>query len=460
MFVELIGKWLANMPEAKAVKLCEAVARLMERTHKGEITRRNLKKCFPELSEEELRRLTHEACARTIELGMMGLAGKYFDAKRRKETIKIDEKTLEFMQSTQESSRGVLFLIPHTTLMEACTALPLFFNAHKPTSVLYRAFKSKALEREVLQGRQTMGIRLLNRKTGKLELARALKRGENGGMLFDQNSGRLGALISFMGRLTAVTDLQDILYHQAGRPLPVFLMIRRTAFWRGEIVAVALPEPKDETESLSIAVHRELEKHLRNPATRTDWLWAHNRWKALASRQRRLGLNHKEVKEVPTEKKFSVVARLPKNLREALSLLALLRAMRRSRPDMQLTLLTRSRLIETFLANHAADRCLGLPKSFFSRVKFCGSLKKEYFDMALDFEGSLSSRIELSATQIKERYTLNPTSDLAASAETFARSLGLTGDVEKLSAPLPTESELKKIPAETFATAAKNWLSY
>jgi hypothetical protein len=146
------------------------------------------------------------------------------------------------------------------------------------------------------------------------------------------------------------------------------------------------PLPKSDLP-LAIAAHRWLEKYLRDPEHRSDWLWTHKRWDALMSPQNRLGLNHKDVLEVPTEKKFRVVRACPTN-RKSGGVKPLLARLRASRPDMSLTLIGRSRYIETMREAGLCEKYIGLPRGFWASVRFCRKLRAEDFDVALDFVGA------------------------------------------------------------------------
>jgi hypothetical protein len=340
-------------------------------------------------------------------MGMFALAGANFGADRWRKTVSIDDATAERFNSLQSprQPRPVLMLIPHTTLLEALTVIPLLLPQARTTNVLYRAFGSVAIERAVKSEREAHGARLLSRSNGVLELIRGLKRGENAAMLFDQNSGRGGGLISFMGRLAAATDLPDIIARQV-EVEPVMVTVVRTGFWRGEFIFEPLPKSD---LPLAIAAHRWLEKYLRDPEHRSDWLWTHKRWDALMSPQNRLGLNHKDVLEVPTEKKFRVVARLPDEPEKVEALKPLLARLRASRPDMSLTLIGRSRYIETMREAGLCEKYIGLPRGFWASVRFCRKLRAEDFDVALDFVGSWRSALELWETRAPQRFGFGKT---------------------------------------------------
>ncbi len=200
------------MPERAVESLARGCAGILRGLPRGQMVKRNLRMALEIENEEKLDNLTLEACERTVELGLMGLAGQSFSKERWQRTIFISDKTRKLVEELLSQPRGVLLLIPHTTLMEALTVLPIFFDVQRRVSVLYRAFGSPAVERAVLGRRQAHGVQLLSRDVGMRKLIHELRAGQVGGLLFDQNSGDKGEIISFMGRAAAASDMPDIVY--------------------------------------------------------------------------------------------------------------------------------------------------------------------------------------------------------------------------------------------------------
>lgn len=404
MFVELIGRWAAGLSPKRAQEVCHFVGGLMYRSHKSQRIRKNIHKTFPELTKEQVETFTRQNCTLTVELGLLGLAGRFFSPERWREVISISDEIRTKIDELQADKRGVLFLTPHTILIEAITAMPHFFKGLKPISVLYRAFKSKSLQKTMLKGREGGGMRLLNRTTGLYQIIRALRRGENGGMLFDQKSGSMGIFFSFMQRAATASDLPDILYRRSGNPVPIYLAIKRTGFWRGEIVLEQLSEEGAGDTGLTIAAHRQLEKHLSDPATRIDWLWAHERWNTLQATRRRLGLVHRKVVEAPRAPRVNFLIRLPADLNVARAILPMIAVLPYSRGDSVITIACRSEMIDEVHALGFAKRVVGYPKGFAKRLRFFHRLRECEFEAALGFEGSYAELLELAASGAEACY--------------------------------------------------------
>jgi lauroyl/myristoyl acyltransferase len=405
MIVELAGRLLALCPQGVARGLAALIGGLVALSPKGEVIRENLRQAFPQMPARERERLVWQNARRTIELGMLALAGRFFSPARWRRVFNVSADTLAQIEALQSQPKGVLLLIPHTTLMEGLTALPIFLSKHKPVSILYRAFGSQMLERAILAGRQQQGVHLLNRKQGLYALIRALERGENAGLLFDQNSGTQGVLFDFMGRLVSATDLPDRLQARTGA-LPCLLVLIRTGFWSGELRLVRLLPPSEGGGSLVVQAHDWLADYLSEPAHMSDWLWAHKRWHALQSSRNRLGLGGRELLRAPSKRRNRVLIYLPEELREILTLLPFLRALRKGRPDMHLTLLTRTAYLPLIQSAGVGDFCLGLPREGFGRYLFFSRLSRERFGLMINCCRTPLSDIESTLTGTPLRLAL------------------------------------------------------
>lgn len=407
MIVQLLGRLMAALPLRVVEGLCAGAGTVLSVLPRGRMVRRNMQMALgldEEIDKKKLEKMAREACCRTIELGVMGLAGQYFSPERWRQTIGVSDETQKLVEELLAQPRGVLLLIPHTTLMEALTALPIFFNPSKSVSVLYRSFASPAVEEAILGRRQAHGVRLLSRQKGMRELIQGLRAGNVGGLLFDQSSGEKGTLISFMGRAAAASNLPDIILQHAS-PIPVVLAIRRTGFWRGQLVVQKLEEA-DNAPALTLQSHRWLEGYLRDERSSTDWLWLHNRWKCLNAPWERLGFSGRfgrTVLEVAKEKKTKIFIRMPNWLGDIVMALPVLRALRASRPDAQITLFCRSPYIPLIEKFAIADRVLGLPKKLWKSVGYLRTFKNERPDFCLALTNSLRGDLEMWATGSKQR---------------------------------------------------------
>ncbi len=401
--LSLLGRFVAALSEGAVEGLCRFAGFCIFHTSRGALARRNIRMALEVSDKQRVRRLAYEACCRAAELGLLGLAGQFFSPERWRRTISVSEELRAKLLEVGASERGLLFFVPHTTLMEALTALPLFFPENKKRiSVLYRAFASEALEQAILKRRQKHGARLLSRDKGLRELVHELQRGQVGALLFDQNSGHKGGLISFMGRAASASDLGDVICKHADCATYV-LALRRRGFWRGEIIAEELkPEQKGEG-ALAIAAHRWLERYLRDEATSTDWLWLHKRWKCLDTRKSRLGLNHKQIFEIPVQKKTKIFVRIPNWLGDVVMALPVLRALRASRPDAEITFFSKNIYLPLLQRFGLADRVLGIPRGDFKALRFFASLRDEAPDFTIALTNSLRGDLEMLATGCRQR---------------------------------------------------------
>lgn len=175
-----------------------------------QVTQINLQHCFPEKSDEEIKRLTK---AHLIEAGKtlveMGPAWFWPEEKALK-TIKTIHK-IELMETAKNNKNGIIFLAPHLGNWEF---LGVWLSANYPMTIMYAPAKLPALDRLIKSSRERAGGKLVpaNRK-GVVELSRALKRNESIGILPDQEpdiSG--GEFVSFFSMQALTITLASNLY--------------------------------------------------------------------------------------------------------------------------------------------------------------------------------------------------------------------------------------------------------
>ncbi|HEV3410388.1 MAG TPA: lysophospholipid acyltransferase family protein, partial [Chthoniobacterales bacterium] len=99
------------------------------------------------------------------------------------------------------------------------------------------------------------------------------------GVLIDQSAGYAGLWMPLFGRLTSSSTLAATLSIRTGVPvLPLAMYTSGRARWKLSIGTPVYPDG-DDPELLTAEINRLLEEQIR--ASPADWLWGHNRWKAL-----------------------------------------------------------------------------------------------------------------------------------------------------------------------------------
>jgi len=177
-------------------------------------TRKNLKTCFPNRSEEELDLLVRESLVHTaataLEMGWAWVAPL-------SATLKLvrGSEGLSAFDSAVESSRGVVLLAPHLSNWEV---FGFFACEGKPSNFMYQPPQNAGLDKLLRRVRSRNGVNLAptNRK-GVAQLLSALKRGEIVGILPDQVPADAGGEFSdFYGEPALTMTLVSKLIQRTG----------------------------------------------------------------------------------------------------------------------------------------------------------------------------------------------------------------------------------------------------
>ncbi len=268
------------LPLALSIKLGQAIARFgfgfakLRRT--GE---RNLQIAFPNLSEDERRKILR-GCFEN--LGRLLAVFSHLDDPPEKLKRWVDCDGLEHIKAAESSGRGVILFTGHIGAWElASFGLSLFGH---PLRFLVRRLDNPKIETVIDHTRTRLGNRTIHKRFAGREMMRTLQSGGMLGILVDLNTlDREGIFVDFFGVPASTTFLVAKLALRTGAlVLPVF------APWDESrqrfILKIAEPlevEPSgDETEDvrrLTQLFTSVVEDYVRRYPD--QWLWIHRRWK-------------------------------------------------------------------------------------------------------------------------------------------------------------------------------------
>ena len=427
----------------------------------------NLSHAFPGENMRTLKRIGRTSCKRTMEMGVFSLASPFFSKARVRKHFSVvaDLKALELDEKS--SSRPRVVLVPHFCEMEAITMLPTIWDIAIPeTGVIYRPFKNKDLEAYVKSTRERFGLKLLSRKEGFLQAGEILRNHGCVAVLFDQNAGHHGVLSTFMDRIASTSELAGLLVQKYKADLLV-AHAKRTGFWRAELHLERIPCEHDK-DQVTLTANRWLEETLREDATRipngapevwaaqseavldagalgggswkrkpisstgasresraqgplrqkwaaqtSGWLWLHSRWRTQDEHQVRFRLQMRKsiLPETLTfynkeklEPTYRLWVRLPNWLGDVVMALPLLRALKTGRPDVELTLIGQTPVLELLEQLGIGHQYVPLPKRGFGYFSKFLSLRKAFPDTHLLFTNSTRGDIEARIVGAPQRF--------------------------------------------------------
>jgi len=267
-----------------------------------------------------------------------------------------------------------------------------------PCGAIYQTLRNPFIDREIRDRRSREGLRLFARKEGffsAIELARA---GGSVGVLCDQHAGDGGVWVPLFGRLASTSPLPAAMAMRTdGLILAASMYTDGVGRWRFVIQDPVEPCSRDSAE-VTAQVNRILESQIRvSPA---DWLWAHNRWKT-PDPKFLLGSSKRGFFTEGLTQKFRLVIRSTNWLGDAVMTIPAVRAMKRSRPDLELTVLTPAKLAGLWRAVPEVDVVLPLAEG--GIVDVANQLRKGNYDVIVLFPNSLRVGLEAWLSGIPRR---------------------------------------------------------
>lgn len=414
-FLQILGWSVAHAPEAFlrffAAALGDFVFFALRRRRRLILS--NLHHAFPEKSAAWRRAIGRESCRRLIETGLLSLATPFLDEHRYREIVSASPTLLACFAEHRTTPTATLICSPHLAYWEAQTAMSLVLPAPFPEfGTIFRPLDNPAANRLVQTSRERFGMKLLSRKDGFAEALKILRRRGFVGLLFDQNAGLQGALTTLFGRVCSTTELAGLMAEKFdARVFGIFP--RRRAFWRVEIDVTRIATDNT-TEAVTLALNRWLENLLRDDDNLcASWLWAHDRWRhqdipekrlRLESRRNLLAADLRARSLAALPRRTRIWVRLPNWLGDVAMVAPLLRALRVSRPDAEITLVARPQFLPLLERWSLADRLHALPPRGVGYFRHFWKLRAEFADVWLLFTNSARGDLEARLAGARQRF--------------------------------------------------------
>lgn len=419
--VKSLGFLLSRVPESGLnliskcfgdfVYLCGRSRRIM--------ALRNLHHAFPEKSEAWRRAILREHCRRLIEMSLYVLCSPFYNQSRMREILtRPARESLDIFDQANKSETGSILLIPHFTLSETISAMPLHFEAAKGrVSVIFRPLNNRKLNEWVTWSRSRFGVELLSRKSGYSSAIRRLETGGSVGILFDQNASGKGSKIHFMDRVVSATELPGILAHRKNSKTYV-VYAERTAFFRARVSVFELNRGSSPID-LTLGAHKWLAEYLGESSDHcADWLWLHDRWGSPKNPKRRFQLKPKRnrLREDAAfrageafSRTTSVWLLLPEQESKDYDLPEILLMIRKARPDYALCLISERSEDDVLrkFSEHEPDRIVQLPDDPRRHNKVTAAIAKEYPDVWINLRTTRKSLILSKQSHADQRFGID-----------------------------------------------------
>jgi heptosyltransferase-2 len=417
LLLQTLGWILAHAPErllhGLATCLGEIVLWLMPRRRR--LALGNLDHAFPARSALWRRQIARTSSRRLVETALLSLATPYLSESRLRTIIRPSASLVDLITRSQREPRATVLVSPHMAYWEVQTCMPLVLPAPFPEfGVIYRPLDNAAADDWVKRARERFGLQLLSRKAGFAEAMKILRRQGIVGMLFDQNAGMQGALTTLFGRICSTSELPGLMVEKFSAQL-VVLYPRRLGFWRIELGLDSLP-PAPTAAGATVALNRWLETALAGDDNLcASWLWAHDRWRHQDVPARRFHLESKRdflaadlaARGLTTlPRRTRVFIRLPNWLGDVVMALPLLRALRISRPDAEITLVAKRPFLPLLADWGVADHLEPLPARGAGYFLHFWRLRRAYPDVWLLFTNSFRGDLEAWLTGCRQRFGL------------------------------------------------------
>jgi heptosyltransferase II len=416
LLLKTLGWMLAHMPEPVLHALAVVAGDLIffAPGSRRRLVLSNLHHAFPGRPRAWQHQVGRESCRRLVETALLSFATPFLSEARLRTIISASPGLLAAYAAQEAAPAATIFCSPHIAYWEAQTSMALVLPGALPEfGIIFRPLDNAAANAWVTRARERFGMRMLSRREGFAEALKILRRRGFVGVLFDQNAGMQGALTTLFSRVCSTTELPGLMAEKfAARVYGIFP--RRRAFWRVEI-DVQRVTSDGTAAGVTLALNRWLEAALAaDDNLCASWLWIHNRWRnqdippkrlRLEARRDLLGADLRARNLPALPRKTRVWVRLPNWLGDVVMALPLLRALRVSRPDAEITLIAKDRFLPLLATWKVADRLLALPPrggpGYFA---YFWQLRQDYPDTYLLFTNSLRGDLEAWLTRCRQRF--------------------------------------------------------
>ncbi len=300
------------------------------------------------------------------------------------------------------AGRPIVMALSHLSNWEVFTQMTPHHFGSVALGTVYQKLRNRRIDEFVQRQRTRFGVRVFERSEGFQEAIRLLRSGGIIGILSDQHAGDGGMWTPFFGRLASTSPLPGVLSKRTGAALiAAAIYTDGPGKWRMTF-SPALDQPNDTVASLTAKTNAAIADEIRKAPE--DWFWVHNRWKTpkpnwlLSEYKRGLFLPD----DLSTLQPFRILIRASNWLGDSVISIPAVRAIKRGRPDAQITILAPEKIAAVWRLVPEVDAVMSLGEMTLPAV--ARALRREGpFDVGIAFPNSLRSALELWLGKIPRR---------------------------------------------------------
>ena len=244
------------------------------------IARVNLDLAYEDkINEEEKRRITKK-CYKNLLYNMRDFVENQGTSKERL-LSKVTIHNEHFYTDVKQEGKGVIFLTAHYGNWEL---LPLCMGAtFGKLWGVGRNLDSEKMNEVLKKNRNQFNVHMLEKSGAIRGLFKALKNGENIGLLVDQNTRKKeGILIDFFGKLARHTPSAALIARKTGTPIvPAYITtndyINYDITFYEPIITLKTDDSEEDIQKSVQAQANITEQIIRKKPD--EWFWLHRRWK-------------------------------------------------------------------------------------------------------------------------------------------------------------------------------------
>ena len=312
-----------------------------------------------------------------------------------KMATRIEAENLDFIHRELRAGRPVVLILSHLANWELFAHILPKYIGYVRNSTIYQRLGNRFIDEHVRRVRGRAGVEMFDRKEGFDKAIKLLRDGGAIGILSDQHAGDHGVWAPFFGRLASTSPLPALLAKRTRAALVgVAIYTDGRARWR-VVISPALQDNQESVGSLSAKTNQVIEQQIRRAPE--DWFWVHNRWKTprpdfLLARYKR-GVYLPPDLSAQNLKPFRILIRSSNWLGDAVMSVPAVRAIKRGRPDAQITVAAPAKIASMWKLVPEVDAIIPLTGN--SLVAAARSLRRQSsFDAAILFPNSLRVALE------------------------------------------------------------------